>query len=285
MAVHATRRDLTFASLTLALLHQNPPNALSSQQVIGVSASSALSEFPSETFVCSTINQAIQAAGEGTRILIAAGLYEERLSVSKNLTLEAWPEGVKVQIEVNTLEPYVHCLELLGSDATCKGLSFYHSSKSIADNYGILVRGGSPKLIDCTITSSSGSGIGIEGSTALIQRCSIKGCKSHGIAVFPPIEAEDEAQVYRVRVEGCDISDNEKCGILAKDEVVLELQRSKIEKNGIGISLDSLGQNLLEQNIFRGNREAALRLSFGSVLEFDPLLKANTVSGQLEIKG
>jgi len=285
---HATRRDINLASLSLTnLLLQSQPCIASEQSpIIGISASTSFDFPPGALKVCSTIHEAIEAASDGSRLLIAAGKYQESVSITgKTLLLEAWPEGAKVQVEVNTTEPYVHCLQLIDSDSSVKGLSFVHFSKSVADNYGVLIRGGSPQLIDCTVSSRSGSGIGIEGSReALIKNCQIQGCKAHGIAAFSPIEAQDDPQAYTIRVERCDIRGSVGCGILVKEQVALILRDNKVEKNGLGLSLDSLSQSSLQGNIIAGNRDAAIRVSFGSKSDFDPILKVNDVTGKTEIK-
>ena len=291
VALRATRRDINLSSLSsLILLQQNSAYASSdiNGDIIGVSALPS-TQFPPNTStsrICPTINEALSIASEGSTLLIAGGTYKESLVIStKKLTLEAWPPGAQVLIEVSTQEPYIHCLDI-SSDATVKGLTFKHSSKSVANNYAILVQGSATlTLVDSTVSSSSGSGIGIEGG-ALIQNCQVTNCKSHGIAIFSPIEEEGlSSPSHSTRILNCTISGNNKCGILSKaEDLLLSVSDCTLLDNGIGINLESIGGSSISGNKISDNRDGAVVVSYGLRSDLDPLQWVNDVTGKIEIK-
>lgn len=51
-----------------------------------------------------------------------------------------------------------------------------------------LTRGDAVPRQDCNISSATGSGIGVEGGQVAVSNCTISLCKSHGLALFPPID-------------------------------------------------------------------------------------------------
>ena len=53
-----------------------------------------------------------------------------------------------------------------------------------------VTQGGSVTLEDCTITSSTGSGVAAEGGEHVIRRCRLFGCERHGLAVFGTLDGD-----------------------------------------------------------------------------------------------
>lgn len=47
-----------------------------------------------------------------------------------------------------------------------------------------ILQGSDLVLQDCDINSSTGSGVGIEGGSPLLARCTVHNCERHGVAVF-----------------------------------------------------------------------------------------------------
>ena len=45
-------------------------------------------------------------------------------------------------------------------------------------------QGSDLSLQDCDISSSTGSGVGIEGGGPLLTRCNVHNCERHGFAIF-----------------------------------------------------------------------------------------------------
>ena len=45
-------------------------------------------------------------------------------------------------------------------------------------------QGTDTQLVDCDITSASGSGVGVEGGAPTLLRCRVHGCERHGLALF-----------------------------------------------------------------------------------------------------
>lgn len=50
------------------------------------------------------------------------------------------------------------------------------------------VQGGVLQLIGCSVSSGSGSGLGLEGGRLEARRCSFAGCARHGVALFSDID-------------------------------------------------------------------------------------------------
>ena len=48
----------------------------------------------------------------------------------------------------------------------------------------VYVQGSDLSLQDCDISSSTGTGVGIEGGAPLIGRCTVHNCERHGVAIF-----------------------------------------------------------------------------------------------------
>ena len=46
-------------------------------------------------------------------------------------------------------------------------------------------------LQDCDVTSTTGSGVGLEGGQLGVSRCRIHNCKQHGIALFKGLDGRD----------------------------------------------------------------------------------------------
>ena len=47
------------------------------------------------------------------------------------------------------------------------------------------------QLQDCDVTSTTGSGVGLEGGQLEVSRCRIHNCKQHGIALFKGLDGGD----------------------------------------------------------------------------------------------
>jgi hypothetical protein len=99
-----------------------------------------------------TISAAVAAAADGDTVLVRPGTYSESIVIDKTLTLQG--DGDRDAIVITTppegpdaiVDPYewgvVFTLLLQESDATVSGLTFR------GDSAGVLVRGGSPTLVD-----------------------------------------------------------------------------------------------------------------------------------------
>ncbi|MFN4152851.1 MAG: right-handed parallel beta-helix repeat-containing protein, partial [Candidatus Sericytochromatia bacterium] len=151
-----------------------------------------------------TISDAIKKAEDGTRILVKAGKYREDIIVDKDVEIIADAKPSEVIIE-NRLK---NCFIFKNPKALLRGFTI--NSKSVARGktfFAIDIQSGEPIIENCTISSDSVACIAIHGesSNPLIRKCKIQKGKQHGIYIF------DKA---KGRVEGCNISDNEKMGIV-----------------------------------------------------------------------
>ena len=46
---------------------------------------------------------------------------------------------------------------------------------------------------DCNISSSTGTGVGIEGGSPLVGRCVVHNCERHGVAIFSELGGSEGA--------------------------------------------------------------------------------------------
>jgi len=187
----------------------------------------------------STINDAIEGAQAGSTILIPSGVYEEQIDINKpNLTLKAAliihgdddhdDPGV-VLIEHMTENPYENTIRISAPNVTVTGLTVRHSSPSVASNYAVRVDSTGSKLIACSISSKTGSGIGTEGGDFMVSSCDINFCKRHGVAIFPGLTSE---RTSVTSIENCRIRNNGLSGVYARgDAQEVSIFRSEISNN------------------------------------------------------
>ncbi|EFJ51771.1 hypothetical protein VOLCADRAFT_103273 [Volvox carteri f. nagariensis] len=266
----------------------------------------------------SSLAAAVAACPEGAVVLVAAGRYRERLVLSRPITVRTWPKGARVEVVWETSEPYQSTVEVSAPTAgpasgdggpgrggrssggqrgaegvVLEGLTIRHSSKSVANNFGVFIRGGSPRLLDCDISSATGAGVGVEGaspqaSTAIMD-CRIHDCARQGIAIFGglPVEfdldpAIDPGLLYGMTggtVQGCDVYGNSLDGVLVRSGASPDLLDNLIHNNGgFGVNLqDCAGR--YERNMVYDNARGSLAVS--SLFELDPgdLAGSNSLRG------
>ena len=155
-------------------------------------------------------------------------------------------EGQKVVIKVGdgrgsaTLEhftsaPYEPVMRVLGSCVVEGDIRITHASPSVASNFAVGVgRDASLRIVGATITSSTGSGVCVEGGTCDLDSVRIVDCKEHGLAFYQDIES-GQGSVVSVR-GGTEIAGCSGFGVQARgDDVRVSIsQTASLRNNKLG---------------------------------------------------
>lgn len=102
----------------------------------------------------------------------------------------------------------------------------------------------------CDISSSSGTGVGIEGARRpLFQSCRIHGCASHGLAVYGAISDDFEAMPLGTEacLRDCEVVGNKLNGVLVRTGGNADVERCIITENssyGINIQVGGATRTL-----------------------------------------
>jgi hypothetical protein len=126
-----------------------------------------------------TIQGAIDLAGDGDRVLIAPGTYEERIDFSgKNITIESTDGASATVIDGGGAVGFVVTLNSGETrDAVLRGLTITGGfgepgSNGAGPGGGILIENASPLIEDCIVTGNAGifgGGIAITGGSTLVK--------------------------------------------------------------------------------------------------------------------
>eukprot|EP01006_Ploeotia_vitrea_P031995 TRINITY_DN64269_c0_g1_i1.p1 TRINITY_DN64269_c0_g1~~TRINITY_DN64269_c0_g1_i1.p1 ORF type:complete len:889 (-),score=108.46 TRINITY_DN64269_c0_g1_i1:398-3064(-) len=198
-----------------------------------------------------SIAAAVKAASQGDRIIVAAGVYKDPLTIDKVVTIIG-EEGVSIEVDGKTaitvtathgkLEN-LHIRQLKVIPAAGDEQPATSEGKFV----GIDIRNGSCKLERCDIVSNSGACIAIhKNADPLIQHCLIHDGKQAGVYIF------DEG---RGTLVNNDIFNNEYAGVLLKRGGNPVVRKNKIRNGkdtGIFICHESWG-NIDDNEIFNNN--------------------------------
>jgi len=240
--------SLTTWSVPLLLVAPPPPPSKAAETIITVGQGDV-----------KTIAEALKRANDGDTILLSPGVYRERVILNKAVTLttvlasspsfSSSPGSKSAEIFWETDQPYESTLVCTVDGAAVKGpISIKHHSYSIANNYAIhLINCGPSTLIDgCSISSETGSGIGIEGGNPQIRNCTLKNCARSGIMVFSDLDGTPGAP----KIQGCSIESNKQHGVLVRDGAEPVVVGNTIQGNGgYGLALQGCGGEYTENKI------------------------------------
>ena len=181
---------------------------------------------------CQTIAHALSMARDGDVVQLAAGeTYEERVVVDVDgVTIEAVGEGRALVRHVTT-RPYESAIEIRGLKVIVRGIDAEHSSKSVANNYGIfVVEGANATFEKCDVRSSTGSGFGVEGAQVELVECSARGCATHGFVGLGDSSGLPGTGV--ANISRCSFEDNAQDGLLIRGGAVINMSKSRVIGNG-----------------------------------------------------
>ena len=201
-----------------------------------------------------TIAEALRAAKPGDRIALEAGVeLDERVVVDVDgVTIETVGGGPKAALRHFTLAPYESTIEIRARGVTIRNLAVAHGSKSVANNYGIFsAEGTSATFESCEVTSTTGSGFGIEGAEVELIDCVASGCASHGLVGLG--DSSGVPGSGTVTLERCAFERNGANGALIRGGAVVHMSSCSLSGNGrYGVELiDCEGEvtgNRLEKN-------------------------------------
>ena len=172
-----------------------------------------------------TIDDAVAAARDGATIVLAEGVYEGRVVVTDARRVNVVAEGnAPATIAHRTRTPYESTVEASGgARVALRNVVIEHSSKSVARNYACLACEDSTLVLeDVRVVSETGSGVGVEGGTALLTRVAVQGCQNHGVLLQGGLDgaewSEEEARADSdTRLVSCDVSNNGGDGVYVRD--------------------------------------------------------------------
>jgi len=209
-----------------------------------------------------SIGDAVRAAPAGALVLISPGEYRERLILDKAVVLKASEPGT-VSLEHVTSKPYESTVEVVVGGVQIEGVRIRHSSKSIANNYGVYLKEAGAKLVGCDISSSTGCAVGIEGGNTAFQNCTFSGAKNHGLAIYGDLFGS----ACSATVEDCTVTDNKGDGILVRDGANATVSNCTLRGNGgYGLHLVD-GSARLASSSVAGNRSGSVAAELGANLE------------------
>jgi len=210
--------------------------------------------------------EALAAARDGDRVVIAKGTWEGPFIVDAAIELQGASAGSSIVIcEAATGSAITFGPNAVGAQVI--GVGFQHRSFDAgAERYSaVLVRGGDITFTDCHFSDASGHGLVVmEGGKIAASRCRFVGNGWNGVA------AMGEGSLLELR--DCEAIGNFGHGVEAWDGASIILSRNRCEQNSRnGIHADGgTASATIEGNQLLGNREFGLvlgRVASGRVAE------------------
>ena len=204
-----------------------------------------------------TIGGAIRAAVEpGTLITVKPGTYREEVLINKNVKIIG--EGGRSKVIVEGA-PGANVFDFLSGSATLTGLTIRIVGNGQANRgwNAIAVRGGTPVIEDCDLTSSAGSAVYIVGAGAnpVIRNCTMRNSRDSGVAVY------DQGQGT---IDQCVISGNAYPGVTIKTGGNPAVRDCEIrDGQGPGVYVYEQGQGTFERCVIAGNAKVGVAIKTG----------------------
>lgn len=159
----------------------------------------------------------------------------------------------------STNDHYESVINITSPGVVVSGLNIQHSSPSIADNFAVKIEAGGIQLLNCTVSSKTGTGIGIEtldsssssGNPVVVKECIIKDCNLNGVGVF--------GEGTGAEIVGCTIASNKGDGVLVGDGAVPMIEGCTIIGNKrYGLRFRDCGGEVKEGNVVERNGMGAV---------------------------
>ena len=177
--------------------------------------------------------------------------YQTRIIVNKELYIRSIDRDPRtVEIFWETGRPYESTVECVSmGPIVLDGISVRHASPSVANNFAVHLVDSNVKLLRCDVSSTTGSGIGVEAGNVEILECTVQMCAGHGIVLVSNIEGD----TGNVHVTSCLVKSNKRNGILIKGAGEPNIESTILRGNGeFGISIQDSGPRI-NDNKFQGN--------------------------------
>ncbi len=219
-----------------------------------------------------TINEAILAAKDNTRILIHPGVYRESIVLSRPLTLmAAEAESGDVVIEATDGT----CIAMRTTKATLSNLKLRSiAARTGKTGFGIDCPGGILTVEGCEITSDSNGCVIVynAGANVIARKCRMHDGNEGGVFIYDNAEGT---------FEECEFTGNRLCNVETKTggKPVFRNCRIHSGKQG-GVYIHDGGAGLFEKCEIRANGLAGVEISLGGAPEFrDCRIQDGTVGG------
>lgn len=153
-------------------------------------------------------------------VLESGRVYRGRLFVPEQARVRVTTlprDGPRATIEHKVEQPYESAIQCSGV-LEMERVRVAHASPSVANNYAIAVeRNAELRLIDCSVSSQTGSGVCVNGGRAQLISSNVSDTKEHGVAVYSDIETGQPGDATLI---DCTIADTGGYAILARGEGV-----------------------------------------------------------------
>ena len=209
-----------------------------------------------------TAQAAVDAARPGDRVVVAAGVYRERVLIEDKRVEVVGQQGGGTTIECEGNANAVHCTGAASNVRLAHLTLRYCGGVTDRTRKGAVQcsKGGTLQMESCDASSDGGSGIDAqdEGSDLRLRDCTVHDCLESGILV---------SRKARATVEGCTVRDNQRNGVGVSHGASATLRGNTCtanQANGIDI-YESEGDDptsaVVEGNRLRGNRRDSLHVA------------------------
>ena len=215
------------------------------------STSSLLTVSNTEDGQFQSIKNAIDLAKPGDTILILPGLYQERIRITKDISIAG--NGNISDIIIETYDE--DCISMRTNRASVKNLTLRSNSGPLhRECYGVYIPDGHLTLENCDISSKSLACIAIHGAVA---RITADKCKIH--------DGKDGGVIFYERSEGtltdCDIFNNSPAGIMISEHSNPVIKNCTIRDGPeYGIYIYDNGYGTIENCKINNNKAAGIRI-------------------------
>ena len=200
-----------------------------------------------------SISEALKLAAPGARILVRPGVYDEAVTLDREVELVG--DGPREQVVIRSAE--ASPLRMLTERARVAGLTLRGASP---EAFAVDIPRGALTLEDCDVSSETLSCVGVHGATAapVLRRCRIHDGADSGLYFFDGAAGA---------VEDCEIYGHANVAVAVTDRAQPEITRGKIYGGAnAGLAVWAEGHATLTGcEIFR-NRLAGLGISAGGRL-------------------
>ncbi|HEX8264326.1 MAG TPA: pectinesterase family protein [Pyrinomonadaceae bacterium] len=203
-----------------------------------------------------SISEAIKAAESGAKILVRPGLYEESLTISKQIEIIGDGGAVK---DIVVRSPDSSCVSMQAEKAAVRNLTLQCAAgESGKQVFGIDIQSGELLLENCDVTSDSLACIAVRGADTnpLIQNCRIADGADGGIYFFDSAGGT---------VEECEIYQNRNASVVIAQNANPHFKKCRVSAGGnAGFWVYENGLGTIDNSDIFGHRAGEIVASGGS---------------------
>ena len=203
-----------------------------------------------------TIASAILGARPQDTIVLRPGTYKESLTIRNDVQIVG--EGGRSKVIVEGA-PVANVFDFLSGSATLTGLTIRIVGTGTANiGWGaIAVRGGTPVIEDCDLSSSAGTAVYISGAGAnpVIRNCTMRNSRDSGVYVYEQGQGT---------IEQCVISGNGLSGVAIRTGGNPTVRDCEIrDGQASGVHVHEQGQGTIERCVISGNALSGVEIKTG----------------------